>query len=140
MRSMSTPDAPPWVRQGSPPLSVSSRWFHSSLSATAPIRAVAHPDFPGGPPALEARVGDRRLVAIPLPGQPRADGLHRLGPRGGIAMIGRTARSDRSLTSPSREPDRAVRPPSHRSPCELPLGLLLRKTSIVSPSPNGSAS
>jgi DUF1680 family protein len=36
------------------------------LPADAPIRAVAHPDFPGGPPALEARIGDRRLVAIPF--------------------------------------------------------------------------
>jgi DUF1680 family protein len=36
------------------------------LPADAPIREFAHPDFPGGVPALEARVGDRRLVAIPF--------------------------------------------------------------------------
>ncbi|MHB1556696.1 MAG: beta-L-arabinofuranosidase domain-containing protein [Isosphaeraceae bacterium] len=36
------------------------------LPAGATIRAVEHPDFPGGPPALEARIGDRRVVAIPF--------------------------------------------------------------------------
>lgn len=36
------------------------------LSADATIRAVEHPDFPGGPPALEVRNGDRRVVAIPF--------------------------------------------------------------------------
>jgi DUF1680 family protein len=36
------------------------------LPAAAPIREFAHPDFPGGPPALEAQVGDRRVVAIPF--------------------------------------------------------------------------
>src|SRR5262249_2541400 len=36
------------------------------LPSDATIRAVPHPDFPGGTPALEARVGDRRLVAIPF--------------------------------------------------------------------------
>jgi hypothetical protein len=36
------------------------------LPADAPLRAIARPDSPDRLPALEARVGDRRLVAIPF--------------------------------------------------------------------------
>jgi DUF1680 family protein len=36
------------------------------LPADATIRGVPQPDFSAGPPALEARVGNRRLVAIPF--------------------------------------------------------------------------
>lgn len=36
------------------------------LPADVPLRSVPRPDSPEGPPAIEARVGDRRLVAIPF--------------------------------------------------------------------------
>jgi DUF1680 family protein len=36
------------------------------LPTATTIQEFPHPDFPDGPPALEARVGDRRLVAIPF--------------------------------------------------------------------------
>jgi DUF1680 family protein len=36
------------------------------LPSDAPIQTVARTDVPGDPPAIEARVGDRRLVAIPF--------------------------------------------------------------------------
>ena len=36
------------------------------LPADAPLRAIPRPGDPGGAPAIEARVGDRTLVAIPF--------------------------------------------------------------------------
>ncbi len=90
-----------------------------------PPRLPRRPAGPRGPGRRPPPRGDPLL----RPGQPRADGLHRLGPRGGLAVIDPDARSascpttspsgparsgipvrapSRSPTSPSRERERPV--------------------------------